>query len=347
MLAIDADAHVIETEHTWDYLEGRDKRFRPVPVTLDMPEGGTRNFWVINGKLIGGRDNIGLDTPKESRDMADIDARLKHMDEIGTDVQVLYPTLFLRPVTDRSDVELALCRSYNRWLADIWAAGKGRLRWAVQLPLLSMEEALDELRWATERGACAVFMRGLETHHPLHHPYFFPLYEEAARLNVPIGIHSGIGNAAVSEAFGNDPFRTAKLTVIGAVHAMVMRDIPERFPGLRIGAIEVAAQWVPHVVRDITLRQRKAGVEPHEDLLAANRLYVACQTDDDLPYVLEHAGEDMIMIGSDYGHADNASELLALKGLRDKGEVTPRVIDKILHENPTRFYGLSKSKDAI
>ena len=141
MLAIDADAHVIETEHTWDYLEGDDKRFRPVPISPEMPSGKRQNFWIINGKLIGGRDNIGLDTPKESRDMANIDVRLAHMDEIGTDIQVLYPTLFLRPVTDRPDIELALCRSYNRWLADIWSHGHGRLRWAAQLPLLSMNEA--------------------------------------------------------------------------------------------------------------------------------------------------------------------------------------------------------------
>ena len=89
MLAIDADAHVIETEHTWDYLEGNDKRFRPVPISPEMPSGKRQNFWIINGKLIGGRDNIGLDTPKESRDMANIDVRLAHMDEIGTDIQVL------------------------------------------------------------------------------------------------------------------------------------------------------------------------------------------------------------------------------------------------------------------
>ena len=30
MLTIDADAHVIECEKTWDYLEGDDKRYRPV-----------------------------------------------------------------------------------------------------------------------------------------------------------------------------------------------------------------------------------------------------------------------------------------------------------------------------
>jgi predicted TIM-barrel fold metal-dependent hydrolase len=148
MLSIDADAHVIEAEKTWDYLEGSYRRYRPVPITVDMPTGKTQNFWIIGGRLIGGRDNICKDTSKESREMANIDSRLKHMDEIGTGVQVLYPTLFLRPVTDNPRIELALCRSYNRWRADIWSKAKDRLRWAVQLPLLTMEKALDELRWA-------------------------------------------------------------------------------------------------------------------------------------------------------------------------------------------------------
>lgn len=341
MLMIDADAHVIETERTWDYLEGNDRRFRPVAISADMPSGKTRNFWIIDGRLIGGRDNIGKETPRESREMADIEARLSHMDEIGTDVQVLYPTLFLRPVTDRPEAELALCRSYNRWLADIWSKGKGRLRWAVQLPLLTMDKALDELRWAAGNGACAIFMRGLETHYPLHHSYFFPLYEEAVRLDMPIAIHSGIGNFAVNEAFNEEPFRVAKLVVIGAFHAMILRGIPERFPGLRVGAIEVAAQWVPYIVHDLNLRLPKfLGKEARPDVMRGGQLYVACQTDDDLPYVLRYAGEDCLMIGSDYGHADNASELLALKRLREKGEVEARVIDKILCANPARFYGL-------
>ena len=131
MLTIDADAHVIECEKTWDYLEGEDRRYRPVALTVDMPSGKTRSFWFIGGRMIGGRDNIGKDTSQESREMANIDSRLKHMDEIGTAVQVLYPTLFLRPVTDNPRIELALCRSYNRWMADIWSKAKDRLRWAV------------------------------------------------------------------------------------------------------------------------------------------------------------------------------------------------------------------------
>jgi len=47
----------------------------------------------------------------ERAELLDIDARLAHMDELGVDIQVLYPTLFLRPVTTRAEVEAALYKS--------------------------------------------------------------------------------------------------------------------------------------------------------------------------------------------------------------------------------------------
>jgi predicted TIM-barrel fold metal-dependent hydrolase len=56
--------------------------------------------------------------------------------------------------------------------------------------------------------------------------------------------------------------------------------------------------------------------------------------------VLKYAGENCLMIGSDYGHADNASELLALAKLKENGEIDAKVIDKILYHNPAKFYGL-------
>jgi predicted TIM-barrel fold metal-dependent hydrolase len=130
--------------------------------------------------------------------------------------------------------------------------------------------------------------------------------------------------------------------VIGGFHSMILNGIPERFPKLRIGAIEVAAQWVPYLVHDLNLRFPKLeGKQARPDVLKdSNQLFVACQTDDDLPYVLKYAGENCLMIGSDYGHADNASELLALKRLKENGDIDPAVIDKILCTNPARFYGL-------
>ncbi len=63
-------------------------------------------------------------------------------------------------------------------------------------------------------------------------------------------------------------------------------------------------------------------------------------TDDDLPYILKYSGEDNIVIGSDYGHADTSAEIEALRKLKQKGEIEPRVIDKILYDNAKALYGL-------
>jgi hypothetical protein len=70
-----------------------------------------------------GRD---MATTMATRDLADISARLKHMDELGIEVQVLYPSIFLDQCTERPDTDVALCGAYNRWLADVWKQSEGR-----------------------------------------------------------------------------------------------------------------------------------------------------------------------------------------------------------------------------
>jgi predicted TIM-barrel fold metal-dependent hydrolase len=77
-----------------------------------------------------------------------------------------------------------------------------------------------------------------------------------------------------------------------------------------------------------------------QNIIRDNLVYIACQTDDDLPYVLKYAGEDNIVIGSDYGHNDTSSEIEALRLLKKKGEVEPRIIDKILYDNAKALYGI-------
>ena len=56
-----------------------------------------------------------------------------------------------------------------------------------------MDKALEEARFAKENGACGIFMRGLEGDKRLSDPHFFPLYEEAGRLDLPICVHSATG----------------------------------------------------------------------------------------------------------------------------------------------------------
>ncbi len=342
MPIVDADAHVHETQHTWDYLSAAEREYRPVVTQVPDPgQDGALEYWVIDGRLQPKQANIGTDTALGTREGLDIPGRLRHMDELGVDVQVIYPTVFLRPLTARPEVEVALCRSYNRWLADIWSAGKGRLRWAVVPPVLDLDEALAELRFGKENGACAVFLRGLEAERPLTDAYFFPLYQAASDLDLPIGIHSGTNSMTVYEFFPQEPgFCKFKLAVVGAFHSLVYHEVPQRFPQLRWGFIEVSAQWVPYVIHDLRKRFWRLGKELPRHLLRDSRIYVACQTDDDLAYVLSYADDGQILIGSDYGHADTSSELDALRRLKGQGDVRPEAIDKILDANPRAFYHL-------
>ena len=101
MAIIDADAHVLETHRTWEYMEGTDKAYRPQIVTSSDHAGGAGEYWLVDGRLHAKSDNVGHNTPEESREMSDVTSRLRHMDEMEVSMQVLYPTIFLRPVTDR------------------------------------------------------------------------------------------------------------------------------------------------------------------------------------------------------------------------------------------------------
>jgi predicted TIM-barrel fold metal-dependent hydrolase len=208
-------------------------------------------------------------------------------------------------------------------------------------PLQTLEHLSEELKFGKENGACGIYLRGLEVERILSDPYFFPLYEQASALDLPVCVHSANGAFTTYDFYADDPgFSKFKLAVIGAFHSFVFHGIPQLFPRLRIGIIEVSAQWIPYAVHDLARRFARRGRLFPKNVLKENRIYVTCQTDDDLDYVVGYAGEDNLVIGTDYGHADNAVEIEALRKLRADGKVKGQVVDKILQDNPSVFYGL-------
>jgi predicted TIM-barrel fold metal-dependent hydrolase len=285
-----------------------------------------------------------MNTPRETREMENVAARLRHMDELGIDVQVLYPTMFIEQISDKPAWEIAICKGYNRWLADIHRQGQGRLRWICMLPLLDIGASLEELRFCKQHGACGVFMRGIEGQRMITDPYFYPLYEEMSRLDMAVGVHVGNGSPQnldlVSQYNGGGSFWKFRLPVIGAFHSVIMSEVPRLFPKLRFHWAEAAAQWVPYVVKDLQRRWGAQGKELPPNPLKAYRQYVSCQTDDDVDYVLRYAGEENLTIGTDYGHNDQSTEIEALRNLKNLGTITDRQYEKITYDNPKALFAL-------
>ena len=356
-LVIDSDAHVVETERTWDFMDPEDAQYRPQLV--QSPDDPTRQHWVIDGEVRGfrfptlteiqmeARSQRGrnITTPQAARELDDVGLRLQDMDRLGIDVQVLHHTLWIEQVAERPEVERAICRGWNRWLGDIWRQSEGRLRWSCVPPYRDLEAALEEMQSAKENGAVAVTMRPIEGTRTILDPYFYPIYEEAVRLDMSVAVHIANANPSIVNILRTpeDPgsaFGIFRIPTVASCHALIMSKIPERFPNLRWGFIEASAGWVPWIITESKNRYQGAARKFPDNVLKEYNIYVTCQTDDDIPYILQCAGDDNILIGTDYGHFDPSSEVDAISIFKGMAGISEESMRKILCDNPKALYGI-------
>jgi predicted TIM-barrel fold metal-dependent hydrolase len=355
-LVIDADAHVVESERVWDYLEPSEQKYRPTLV--QSPKTPKRQQWVLDGENLGSkfpapdekqaeehlkRYGRVVGTPVEAREVADVTKRLRHMDELGIDVQVVFNSMWITPVTKRPDAEIALSWSWNRWMADVWKEGEGRLRYTCVVPALTPSEAIPQIRFAKEHGAVGVCMRPFEKEKMMTDPFFYPIYDEAQRLDMPITVHLGNGSHELFKLMANEAgggFSTFRIPTVTACYALIMSEIPRVFPKLRWGFIEVSSQWVPWVIHEAVRRTAGGDHPAPSNPLREYNIYVSTQTDDDFPYVISYAGEENLVIGTDYGHGDTSSELNAIAKFKSMEGISDGAKRKILWDNPKTLYGL-------
>jgi predicted TIM-barrel fold metal-dependent hydrolase len=213
------------------------------------------------------------------------------------------------------------------------------------LPFLTPDKAVEELRWAKEHGACGIFKRGFDLNRTVTDSHFFPVYEEASALDIPLCIHTGhpLPGSEWDRGF----------PIVHAFMALVNAGIPEKFPNLRFGLIEAGASWIPYAISQLGAQKRAAlrgqqtqlpdlyDLEP--ELFRTNRLFVAIDPIDDIRSLLKFGTEDYLMIGTDYSHTDISANLSALdevNGWATEGRITQGQAEKILETNARRFYGI-------
>lgn len=362
---IDADTHVFEPRETWDFLDEEMYPRRPIIVSGPSDTVYRRsNFWLIDGNIFpksAGKGGFLLGTPTEpggqldngdvrARELLDVEGRLNAMDVMGSQTQVVYPTLFLAYVTDDVELEIALCRSYNRFMADACAKGDGRLKWLVVPPLRNVDASIEEANFGKQNGAVGLFFRGIERDRTLDDPYFFPVYQDAARLDLPILIHTGAGCPAFSAIFDvsrSHTFPHTRTLPLMAFRNIIANKIPEQFPDLRFGVIEAGASWVPYVLHALRSVYGGSPDEWGSQLFRDSRIFVTYEEWEDLPYLVKYVGEDNLIVGSDWGHhggrgkgGDPSGQPEVIANMQSREDVPAAVIEKMLVDNPHKLYGL-------
>jgi len=360
---IDADTHISEGEAMWAMMDK--EMYHRRPVLLRGPEDtlyGPRNaFWLIDGNIFpkpNGKGSFRLITPSASklessrgdihlayREMTDIPGRLRDMDKLGVETQVIFPTLFLIYITDDAALDVALARAYNRFLAQACARSGGRMKWVVVPPLHSVEESVKEIKWGKDNGAVGVFFRGIEGQRTLDNPYFNPIYQAASDTDLPILIHTGAGCPLFLSLFDverNHTFGHSRVQPLFAFRDLIHNKIPEQFPRLKFGFIEASAGWVPFMMHIIKrLFREKWKFSSDQDMFRDYRIFVACEADEDVSYIAHYTGEDHLLIGSDYGHQDPSEERQLVAAMRAREDIPRALTDKIFFDNPKLLYPLT------
>ena len=346
MRVIDCDAHVEESVETWQYLDPEFYLLRPLPVVFpeDTCFGSHNAAWVIDYKLRFFAANPTLmkrahekDVPIAVQEMRDVKQRLFYMDELGIDKQVVFPSLWLGCLAENVELEAALAQSYNKFMAAQCAQSGGRLWYVAIVTYRRPEMAVQEIRRAKSQGSVAgIYARGIEWDMPLTHPAFWPIYAEAERQDLPITVHVGNGSSPmIRDMFQGIPRPTYSDSrphihplgkglvsgpyVLYAFQQILGSSILEDFPKLRVGFLEAGSEWTVRLVKGL----RASGCAKIDQWLA-ERVFVSCALDDDLPYVIGKLGEEFLVTATDFPHGDAFRQDRLAEGLMRRGDLDGR-----------------------
>lgn len=132
------------------------------------------------------------------------EARINEMDEAGINMQVLSHGA---PATQRGDAETSvkLARGANDRLREIVRAHPDRFAAFACLPTPSPKEAADELeRCVTQLEFKGAMVHGLTNGVFFDDKQFWPIFERAQELDVPLYVHPATPHPAVVEVYYKD-----------------------------------------------------------------------------------------------------------------------------------------------
>lgn len=336
---IDADSHLMEwptflSDHAPRELAPRLPKV--VPELGPWAERKSRSAAALvelGGELIRKgpkwNDALGANDPAE---------RAQALDQLGFERQVVYSSFCARlfDVAD-TDLRYAAYAAHNRAMA-AFCAGDPRLSGVGLCDLDGGERSLAELDRALDLGLGQVWIparapAGRSPGHPSHEPFWARLAER----RVPFVLHVGSGAFSVGAAWLDDGVSAPvaegnRPEVIGSKDLMVIYQPVERFlsvlvldgvlerhRGLRGGAIEMGAGWVPDMLRRLDHAVAIwSKSEPALRRLARTASEQAAAQLRFTPYPFEDVGllcresnPGLYMFSSDYPHAEGGRDPVA------------------------------------
>ena len=379
---IDADSHMTERHDL--FTERAPKGYEDKVPHVEHVDG--MDMWVIEGKTFGkagsggtidheGKKHPFRDSQGGTWGIGDVhpaawdpEQRLLLMDELGIDVQVLYPNSIgiggqnlANSIGD--PVLLRLCvELYNDAMAEVQEKSGNRLLPMPVMPAWDIGACVREAQRCAELGFRGVNMTAdpQDSGSPdLGDPAWDPFWEVCAGLRLPVHFHIGASQTALSY-FGttywpsqNDYVKPAiggaslfqnnsRLLLNSAYSGMF-----DRHPGLKMVSVESGIGWVPFMLEAMDYELEENAPEWFEKLQKLPSEYFRdnwyatfwFETGrGDLQHLMDAVGENNIMFETDFPHPTslhpNPLDLVAEK----IGTLRAETQRKVMGENAAALY---------
>jgi len=176
------------------------------------------------------------------------------MDIDGVDAEMLYPpqrAMLTFMKNQDKDAHLAGIRAYNRWLKDGFCApDPDRLIGIFQTPNVGIDTSVAELKRAKKEGYRGVAISAWPSGGDNLSRDDDPFWETAADLEMPVSIHLLLAAKQTKTAASKEASvaigATAFALTMPLITEMIFQGVFDRFPRLRMAAVETGVGWIPH-----------------------------------------------------------------------------------------------------
>ena len=288
---------------------------------------------------------------------------------MGVTSQLIFPSVGAARFARSKDMQVVYggCDALNRGMADFCADDED-LKSVGYLSLRHPELAQTSLKLALELGVNAIWIGSdaMEGRAPSHIAYD-PLWAMLQEAGVPVTLHIGSGqnmpsvymNTGVERVLeGNiGNIETTKPKDLPVVHhsierwltCMIYDGVLERFPQLKVGIIELGANWVPASIMNLDMgvsllgkfdqNLKKLSLKPSEYF--QRQIRVAPLHTENTGWILKNVGKDILMFNTDYPHPEGGKDPFgAYERSLDAVSATPEELEGFYRKNYEDYLGL-------
>lgn len=280
----------------------------------------------------------------------------QHLDPFGIDIAVLTGGALSLGVHPHAEFAKAMARAYNDAMVETWLTWDKRYFASMLVAPQDPVAAAAEIRRLGSHPRIVEVLMTSATRIPLGQSYYWPIYEAAEEMGLPVSVHPGKEASGISNSFIAGPPSTylewhtnLPQNYMGQVVSLVCEGVFTKFPRLKFVAKEGGLAWIPGVMWRLdknwkALRSTVPWLDrlPSEYIIDHIRFTSQPIEEPERPefllqlFEMIHA-DKTLMFSSDYPHWDNDSPKHALPRLPEA------MMARIMHGNAEEVYPFAKA----